>query len=74
MYKRQPQDWEAIHVRVSEIEADTGSVFRRPALEVLLPVLQVAEALAQKYDAVSYTHLDVYKRQFVCNYFCGIPH
>lgn len=47
-----PQDWEAIHVRVSEIEADTGSVFRRPALEVLLPVLQVAEALARKYDAV----------------------
>lgn len=47
-----PQDWEAIHVRVSEIEADTGSVFRRPALEVLLPVLQVAEALAQKYDVV----------------------
>lgn len=47
-----PQNWEAIHVRVSEIEADTGSVFRRPALEVLLPVLQVAEALAQKYDVV----------------------
>lgn len=47
-----PQDWDAIHARVEEIEEDTGSVFRRPALEVLLPVLQVAEALAQKYDVV----------------------
>lgn len=47
-----PQDWDGIHARVGEIEEDTGSVFRRPALEVLLPVLQVAEALAQKYDVV----------------------
>lgn len=47
-----PQDWDAIHARVEEIEEDIGSVFRRPALEVLLPVLQVAEALAQKYDVV----------------------
>ena len=44
-----PQDWDGIHARVGEIEEDTGSVFRRPVLEVLL---QVAEALEQKYDVV----------------------
>lgn len=47
-----PQDWDAIHARAGEVEADTGSVFRRPALEVLLPVLKVAETLARKYDVV----------------------
>ena len=32
------------------------------------------QALEEAYEAVSYTHLDVYKRQSLCcNYFAGIP-
>ncbi len=44
-----PQDWDTIRARVGEIEEDTSSVFRKPALEVLLPVLQVAETLERRY-------------------------
>ena len=53
-----PQDWSALYDRFAEITEDIN-MFRETALRELLPLVQVAEALSP----VSYTHLDVYKRQ-----------
>lgn len=46
-----PQDWPLLYNRFVEIEKDTG-MSRGRALGELLPLVQVAEALAQKYDVV----------------------
>lgn len=46
-----PQDWSHLYNRFAEIEKDTD-MSRGRALEELLPLVQVAEALAQKYDVV----------------------
>ena len=46
-----PQDWSALYARFVEIEEDI-SISREAALNELLPLVQVAEALAQKYDVV----------------------
>lgn len=46
-----PQDWSALYARFAEIEEDIH-ISREAALRGLLPLVQVAEALAQKYDAV----------------------
>ncbi len=46
-----PQDWDALYNRFAEITEDIN-MFRDMALGELLPLVQVAEALAQKYDAV----------------------
>ena len=46
-----PQDWPALYARFAEIEEDI-SISREAALNELLPLVQVAEALAQKYDVV----------------------
>ena len=46
-----PQDWSALYARFVEIEEDI-SISREAALKELLPLVQVAEALAQKYDVV----------------------
>ena len=45
------QDWNALYNRFDEI-ADDISMFRDLALNELLPLVRVAEALAQKYDTV----------------------
>ena len=45
-----PQDWSALHDRFSEITKDIN-MSRETALRELLPLVRVAEALAQKYDA-----------------------
>lgn len=45
------QDWSALYARFAEIEEDIH-ISREAALRELLPLVQVAEALAQKYDAV----------------------
>ena len=46
-----PQDWTALYERFAEITEDIN-VSRETALRELLPLVQVAEALAQKYDVV----------------------
>ena len=46
-----PQDWSAFYHRFDEIEGDID-LSREVALRELLPLVQVAEALAQKYDVV----------------------
>ena len=46
-----PQDWSALYDRFAEITED-AHIFRETALRELLPMVQVAEALAQKYDVV----------------------
>lgn len=46
-----PQDWSAMYERFAEITEDIN-MSREVALRELLPLVQVAEALAQKYYAV----------------------
>ena len=46
-----PQDWTMLYDRFAEIEEDIN-MSRETALRELLPLVQVAEALAQKYYAV----------------------
>ncbi len=46
-----PQDWTALYNRFAEITEDIN-MSRDVALAELLPLVQVAEALAQKYDVV----------------------
>ena len=46
-----PQDWSALYNRFAEITEDV-SMSRDTALKELLPLVQVAESLAQKYDTV----------------------
>lgn len=46
-----PQDWSALYTRFEEIKEDIH-ISREAALRELLPLVQVAEALAQKYDTV----------------------
>ena len=46
-----PQDWSALYDRFAEITEDIN-MSRETALRELLPLVQVAETLAQKYDAV----------------------
>lgn len=46
-----PQDWSSLYDRFAEITEDIN-MSREAALRELLPLVQVAEALAQKYDAV----------------------
>lgn len=46
-----PQDWSALYDRFAEITEDIN-MSRETALKELLPLVQVAEALAQKYDTV----------------------
>ena len=46
-----PQDWAALYDRFAEITEDIN-MSRDTALREVLPLVQVAEALAQKYDVV----------------------
>ncbi len=46
-----PQNWSVLYDRFAEIENDIH-LYREEALDELLPLVQVAEALAQKYDVV----------------------
>ena len=46
-----PQDWTALYDRFAEIKEDIH-ISREAALSGLLPLVQTAEALAQKYDVV----------------------
>lgn len=46
-----PQDWSALYDRFAEITEDIN-MSRETALRELLPLVQVAEALAQKYETV----------------------
>ena len=46
-----PQDWSALYDRFAEITEDIN-MSREVAMRELLPLVQVAEALAQKYDVV----------------------
>ncbi|MGO5306905.1 BREX-1 system adenine-specific DNA-methyltransferase PglX [Agathobacter sp. LCP21S3_B2] len=46
-----PQDWSALYDRFAEITEDIN-MSRDTALRELLPLVQVAEAMAQKYDVV----------------------
>ena len=46
-----PQDWSALYERFAEITEDIN-MSRDTALRELLPLVQVAEAMAQKYDVV----------------------
>lgn len=46
-----PQDWSALYDRFAEITEDIN-MSRETALRELLPLVQVAKAMAQKYDAV----------------------
>ena len=46
-----PQDWDALYARFAEIEEDIH-ISREAALSGLLPLVQTAQALAQKYDTV----------------------
>lgn len=45
------QDWAALYARFGEIRGDIN-ISREPALNELLPLVQVAQALAQQYDVV----------------------
>ena len=46
-----PQDFSALYARVDEMQ-DEVNLFAKPVWEDLLPLIRVAEALAQKYDVV----------------------
>ena len=46
-----PQDWSALYDRFAEIAEDIN-MSRKTALRELLPLVQTAQALAQKYDTV----------------------
>lgn len=46
-----PQDWDALYARFAEIKKEIH-LAQEAALRELLPLVQTAEALAQKYDAV----------------------
>ena len=46
-----PQDWDALYARFDEV-ADESSFHRENILKQLLPLVQVAQTLAQKYDVV----------------------
>ena len=46
-----PQDWTALYARFAEIKEDIH-ISREAALRELLPLVQTAQALAQKYDTV----------------------
>ena len=46
-----PQDWSTLYARFAEIKEDIH-ISREAALRELLPLVQTAEALAQKYDTV----------------------
>ena len=46
-----PQDWSALYARFAEIKEDIH-ISREAALRELLPLVQTAEALSQKYDTV----------------------
>jgi len=46
-----PQDWSMLYDRFAEITEDIN-MFRDTVLRELLPLVQVAEALAHKYDVV----------------------
>ena len=46
-----PQDWDALYARFAEIKKEIH-LAQEAALKELLPLVQVAEALSQKYDAV----------------------
>lgn len=46
-----PQDFAALYARVDEMQ-DEISMFTQPVWTELLPLIRVAEALAQKYDVV----------------------
>ena len=46
-----PQDWSAMYERFAEIREDIN-ISRETALRELLPLVQVAELLSQKYDTV----------------------
>ncbi|MBA2212500.1 BREX-1 system adenine-specific DNA-methyltransferase PglX [Sellimonas intestinalis] len=46
-----PQDWSALYDRFAEITEDIN-ISRETALRELLPLVQVAELLSQKYDTV----------------------
>ena len=46
-----PQDWDALYARLDEV-ADESSFHRESIRKNLLPLVQVAQTLAQKYDAV----------------------
>jgi len=46
-----PQDWSVLYARFAEIKEDIH-ISREAALRELLPLVQVAEALAQKYEVV----------------------
>lgn len=47
-----PQDWSVLYERFAEIKEDIN-MSRKTALRELLPLVQVAEVLAQKYDVVT---------------------
>lgn len=47
-----PQDWSVLYERFAEIKEDIN-MSRKMALRELLPLVQVAEALAQKYNVVT---------------------
>ncbi len=70
-----PQDWSALYDRFAEITEDIN-MSRETALKELLPLVQVAEALAQKYDAVvtnppymSTSNADVKVNEYIKNNF-----
>src|SRR5699024_2805113 len=70
-----PQDWSALHDRFAEITEDIN-MSRETALRELLPLVQIAEALAQKYDAVvtnppymSTSNADIKVNQYIKNNF-----
>jgi len=46
-----PQDWDALYARFDEV-ADESSFHRESIRKKLLPLVRVAQTLAQKYDAV----------------------
>ena len=46
-----PQDWDALYVRFDEV-ADESSLHRESIRKNLLPLVRVAQTLAQKYDVV----------------------
>ena len=46
-----PQDWSVLYARFAEIKEDIH-ISREAALRELLPLVQTAQALAQKYDTV----------------------
>lgn len=70
-----PQDWYALYDRFAEITEDIN-MSRETALRELLPLVQVAEALARKYDVVvtnppymSTSNADVKVNEYIKNNF-----